>query len=616
MSVSKYKFPYKPRPRQLEVASEIQEALKTANVILEAPTGFGKTPVVIYSLLPFLDRGGRIVWAVRTGNETDRPIEEFRVFREKSNARFIAMSFRGKKDMCLLAKEFGETLDYSEVSYICSRERKRCPYYKRLEEGVDYSTLLSRGVLTYSEVYEWARKKKVCPYFLQRELLKVADVVSLSYNYVVDENLSWTIKGAFPLSQSILVVDEAHNLTQLNLGGDTVTEGTIERAKREAEELEARDMAEFIDKIQENVEKEFSSLGEEESQVFSPLKLIDGREEMIEKMKTLGEEVRDIRFREGKRPHSSLYHLANFLEEATSYEGERGVALIAEKIDGKIHLNIWDMRSSEILSNVWKKFRRVIFMSGTLSPIEAFAETIGVKNYKPISVPSPYDETNASVYIVKDLTTRGEELSQEMARKYVEAIGRVLERVKGNTAVFTASYRIQQKLLEAGLGETSQQKGYQVFVEKREMSGQEAGEILQEFKKLADEGKGLLVAPMGGRFAEGIDLPGKELVCVFLAGIPFEKPTVKTNLYISYYEELYGEGKGRLYAYIYPALRKASQAIGRALRSPRDQAVIILGDHRYNNYLPLLPDYVRELRQEISHTKLDHIQPPWERIRL
>jgi Rad3-related DNA helicases len=616
LSLSKYKFPYKPRPRQLEVASEIQETLKTANVILEAPTGFGKTPVVIYSLLPFLDRGGRIVWAVRTGNETDRPIEEFRVFREKSNARFIAMSFRGKKDMCLLAKEFGETLDYSEVSYICSRERKRCPYYKRLEEGVDYSTLLSRGVLTYSEVYEWARKKKVCPYFLQRELLKVADVVSLSYNYVVDENLSWTIKGSFPLSQSILVVDEAHNLTQLNLGGDTVTEGTIERAKREAEELEARDMAEFIDKIQENVEKEFSSLGEEESQVFSPLKLIDGRGEMIEKMKTLGEEVRDMRFREGKRPHSSLYHLANFLEEATSYEGERGVALIAEKIDGKIHLNIWDMRSSEILSSVWKKFRRVIFMSGTLSPIEAFAETIGVKNYKPISVPSPYDETNASVYIVKDLTTRGEELSQEMARKYVEAIGKVLERVKGNTAVFTASYRIQLKLLEAGLRETSQQKGYQVFVEKRDMSGQEAGEVLQEFKKLADEGKGLLVAPMGGRFAEGIDLPGKELVCVFLAGIPFEKPTVKTNLYISYYEELYGEGKGRLYAYIYPALRKASQAIGRALRSPRDQAVIILGDHRYNNYLSLLPDYVRELRQEISHTELDHIKPPWERIKL
>jgi hypothetical protein len=68
----------------------------------------------------------------------DRSLEEFRVFREKSNARLIAISFRGKKDICLLAKEFGEILDYSEVSYICSRERKRCPYYKRLEEGARY----------------------------------------------------------------------------------------------------------------------------------------------------------------------------------------------------------------------------------------------------------------------------------------------------------------------------------------------------------------------------------------------------------------------------------------------------------------------------------------------
>jgi DNA excision repair protein ERCC-2 len=616
LSLAKYKFPYKPRPRQLEVASQIREALKSGNVVLEAPTGFGKTPVVIYSLLPFLDRGGRVVWAVRTGNETDRPVEEFRVFREKSGAGFVAVSFRGKRDMCLLAKRFSEALDYSEVSYICSRERKKCPYYRKLEEGIDYSELLRRGVLTYREVFEWSGKRGVCPYFLQRELLKVADVVSLSYNYVVDENLLWTIKGVFPLNQSVLVVDEAHNLTQLNLGGDTVTEGTIARARSEAAELGDGDVSSFLEKMQEKVLSEFSSLGEEESQVFSPSELIDGRDEMLERMLNLGEAVRDRRFREGKRPHSSLYHLANFLGRALEYEGERGVALLAEKLDGKIHLNIWDMRSSEILSAVWKKFKRVVFISGTLSPLEAFAETIGIKNYKAMSTPSPYDETNASVYVVKDLTTRGEELSAEMAESYVEAIGKVLDRVRGNTAVFTASYRVQQRLLEAGLGEASQEKGYSLFIERRDMSGQEAGEMLEEFKKASTAGRGLLVAPMGGRFAEGVDLPGRELVCVFLVGIPFEKPTVKTNLYISYYEELYGEGKGRLYAYIYPALRKASQAIGRALRSPRDQAVIVLGDYRYNNYLVLLPDYVRELRQEISYKDLNRIQPPWERIKL
>lgn len=617
MVAGRYAFPYKPRRHQLEVAEKIVELLKRGNVVLEAPTGFGKTPVVIYALLPFMERGGRVVWAVRTGSETDRPVEEFRVFREKSGARFIAVGLRGKKDMCLLAGERGGQLDYSEVSYICSRERRRCKYYRRLQEGVDYSELLERGALTYRDVFEWARREGVCPYFLQRELLKVADLVALSYNYVVDEDLSWTLRGAFPTSQSILVVDEAHNLQELNLGGDTVTEGTIARAKEEAAEMGDEEVYGFVEALEAKVREKYGSLPEEGSEVFRAEDLLDGfDEDIIEKTLRLGELVREKRYRSGARPRSSAHHLAEFLRKAVDLEGVKGIALIAEKVDGRVHLNIWDMRSGEILSGVWRRFRRVIFMSGTLSPIEAFAETVGLSDYTPVTVPSPYDETNASVYLVKDLTTRGEELSEEMAERYVSAVGRVLGRVKRNSAVFTASYRVLQRLLEAGLKEEAERLGYEVVVERRDMSGQEAGAALEKFKNLAAEGRGLLLAPMGGRFAEGADFPGEELMCVFLAGIPFEKPTTKTNLYIKYYEELYGPEKGRLYAYVYPALRRASQAIGRALRSPRDQAVIVLGDSRYRNYMGLLPDYVRELAVEVKSQDLDSVEPPWEKIKL
>ena len=59
-----------------------------------------------------------------------------------------------------------------------------------------------------------------------------------------------------------------------------------------------------------------------------------------------------------------------------------------------------------------------------------------------------------------------------------------------------------------------------------------------------------------------------------------------------YYQELYGAEKGYFYGYVLPALRRASQAIGRALRSLDDRAVIVCGDWRYANYLDLLPDYV------------------------
>ncbi|MEM4639759.1 MAG: DEAD/DEAH box helicase family protein, partial [Thermofilum sp.] len=71
--MSSSSFPYTPRKHQLEVSKEISRELRRRNVILEAPTGFGKTPVVIHALLPYLEKGYRVVWAVRTGSETDRP---------------------------------------------------------------------------------------------------------------------------------------------------------------------------------------------------------------------------------------------------------------------------------------------------------------------------------------------------------------------------------------------------------------------------------------------------------------------------------------------------------------------------------------------------------------
>lgn len=611
-------FPYKPRRHQLEVAEVISSRLARENVVLEAPTGFGKTPVVIYALLPFLKRGGRVVWAVRTGSETDRPVEEFKVFREKVGVKFVALSLRGKRDMCLLASEkFGEHLDYAEVSYICNRERSRCPYYRRLREGVDLQPFVDAGALTYSEVYERARRIGVCPYFLQRELLKVADIVSLSYNYVVDERLGWSIRSVFPFREAVLVVDEAHNLQELNLSGDTITEGTIERALAEALEVGEEGVAGLVDHVRRGVAERFGHLREEESELFDPLDLLpEGGEELLEEALRAGERVREQRFRDGRRPQSSLHHFASFFQSAVESRGVEGVALIAERVGGRLHLSIWDMRAGEILRGVWRQFKRVIFMSGTLSPVEAFAETVGLDEYYPIEVPSPYDETNASVYLVSDLTTRGEELGREMAERYVDAVARTLRRVRRNTAVFTASYRVQSELVESGLLDAAREAGYEVFLERRDMSGVEAAEALRGFKSLAREGRGLLVAPMGGRFAEGADYPGEELMCVFLVGIPFEKPTTKTKLYIEYYQKLYGEEKGRLYAYVYPAIRRASQALGRALRGPRDQAVIVLGDHRYRQYMGLLPDYVRELAKPITHEELDKIEPPWERVRL
>ncbi|RLE51092.1 MAG: hypothetical protein DRJ20_02615 [Candidatus Methanomethylicota archaeon] len=296
---------------------------------------------------------------------------------------------------------------------------------------------------------------------------------------------------------------------------------------------------------------------------------------------------------------------------ALSLVGVDGISFIAERDGENLKLNIWDMRASEILGERWLLFNRCIFCSGTLEPIEAFAETIGLNNYAKIKVPNIYRKENVKVYIVTGLTTRGEELIDEMAERYVKAIRDFLEIVQVNSAIFTASYRIQSRLFERGLSEEIEKLGYQMFVERRGVSGPESKDILEKFKEASKAGNGVLVAPIGGRFAEGADFPGEELQAIFLVGIPFEKPTTRTRLYIDYYSSIYGNEKGRFYAYILPALRRASQALGRAIRSLDDKAVLVLADNRYLGYLDILPDFIKDWHVKIHYTKIKTINTPW-----
>ena len=72
--------------------------------------------------------------------------------------------------------------------------------------------------------------------------------------------------------------------------------------------------------------------------------------------------------------------------------------------------------------------------------------------------------------------------------------------------------------------------------------------------------------------------------------------TTKTALFIDYYQKIYGPKRGRYLAYVVPALRKASQSLGRVIRSSEDWGIFVLGDERYSrvSYFRLLPEFVGE----------------------
>ncbi|RLE87478.1 MAG: hypothetical protein DRJ49_06370 [Thermoprotei archaeon] len=598
-------FPYTPRIGQEDLIDFLEERLKRRDkyIIIQAATGFGKTPVVLATLLPYVELDYKILWTVRTGNEADRPIEELKTIVDKTGIEVFGFSFRGKSDMCLLARDMFKTAAYEDATYVCSRMRKKCKYYSNyIKRRFDISLLAYKPIL-YSEILKYGSEEGICPYMLQYYLLDYADVVAMSYNYILREEIGKFFRYRLNFRRAILVVDEAHNLQNINLYSDRITLGTVERAIKECEENDYSRLIEYLKILRSRMlemYKEIRSKGEED-RLFSPEdfnEILDYA--LLEDMKRKGESIRRKMLDRGKRPRSSLHHLARFWLSVLELFEVNGIAFIANVERDNLILEIWDMRSGEILSDIWPQFRCVIFMSGTMKPIDAFAETVGLNTYNHIIIPSHYAKERVRSMVLTGITTRGEHLSESMRRRYIDVIKTFVKMLNVNKAVFTASYRVQEELIEAGLLDEIANYG-ELFIEQRGMRGDEARRLLDEFKKRGHgERDGILVAPMGGRFAEGADFPGEELEAIILVGIPFDRVTARTRKYIEYYESLYGGEKGRYYAYIVPALRRASQAMGRALRSEEDKVLIVAADERYRKYLNLLPDYFTNSCVQVS----------------
>ena len=570
-------FPYKVRSEQRELIDFVYKNVYEKNLCIDATTGFGKTSCILAALLPHKKR---IVWAVRTGNESDRPVEELKIINEKGGRRFFGLSYRGKKDMCLLAQN--PDMDHESAKFFCRKKMGKCSYYKHLS---DFS-FSPEGPMLYSEIMRTASREGVCPYYLQRNLLKFATVVGLSYNYVLSD-ASLSLQSFFPFRESFLVVDEAHNLEQtfLNLNSTSITIRGVGRAVDELQRVEhtgkAHDFLQLLLKTMEEMEGE--------SRIDADFFLGCLHEDGVHaELRGCGEHIREMELENGRIPRSSLSHVGEFFEGVVDKGGEKGVAVMAD--EGRVEL--YDMRTASLLGKRWKEFISCVFCSGTLAPIDGFAEIAGLENFDERTSVLPLSDRNVEGYIIDGISTRGESLSTTMVNRYVKAISVFLDTAR-KSAVFCSSYRIMDTLMKGGLDTVIEQKGIEPFVERRDMGGGDARSLLEEFRISRD---GCLIANAQGRFSEGIDLPNGALEAVFIAGVPFERMTLKTRIRIDYFVGLYGKEKGMYYSYVVPAVRKTSQAMGRALRGSEDKATIFCGDERYArpDIFELLPLYFRE----------------------
>jgi DNA excision repair protein ERCC-2 len=625
-------FPYTSvRPRQDQFIKTIFDAVEDRrSVLIEGSNGLGKTISAISACLPTaVEKDLKILYVSRTHRQHDRVIEELRAVFKKHHVSGI--SLRGRNQMCLNNLAVKNAFDAKSLMEACEllKAQGKCPYHKAPEEQTYEYLQLQQQIATRpykaSEIQKVCRRKGVCPYELVKAALSDVKVVALSYLYIFDP----VIRTAFlknldsQLQKTILIVDEAHNLpeTAIDIASSSLSLFVIKQAEFEAIKYENKQIEAFasffreeIEKLAENINREQIISAESIIEIIQKHGSIANPRDFFEQMHEVGSSIRRNLLAEGKNPRSYIHGMSEFLLRWLETIGDDSFVNIASSYFTKdkaktAKLEIVALDPAKVTAPVFSYTYSNIIMSGTLQPLEAYARITRLpENTVPCVVPSPFPKEHILSLVCCGVSTAMEKRTPTMYQTMIERINEVVQNTPANTGVFTASFGVLNALITEGL-ETALDKP--LFHEHRGMSSKANEKIVAEFKACGEGDGAVFLGVQGGRTSEGVDFPGNQMNSVIIVGVPYAEPTPRVKAQISYYETCFPK-LGREYGYVLPAMKKASQAAGRPVRTLEDWGAIIFLDYRFatsycrsflpswiSNEMKVLPPSDKILAQEI-----------------
>ena len=624
------KLPYTLRRNQQEIIDTIKKGLNSKNpLVIEAPTGSGKTFTSLASALPFaLDNDCRIIYCVRTNSQQDQVIRELKEFKKSGN-NISAVAIQGRQSMCPQQKEDNELAksNWSEKSKICKSLKMQskigeagCPYYRKLLRPTkrlfaDWSS----EIYNAEEFTSNAEKEGLCPYELNKLLLKKAHVVIVPYVYFFEDFIRKYLLGWMDVSidKIVTIVDEAHNLPDWSrdAASDYLSIDTLRRASKESEKFglllgDGSPPSFFLDLVEsalKSLGEYHISEGEEEGLLPSHIVSLDSEvptfetemmsfgkmtlyrlKQQASDLSQMGQLIRQTLLEKGKRPRSYLGTVGDFLCRWLDSIESHSIRLVGKK-PLRLEKVCLDPR---VMTGFLEEAAGVIMMSGTLSPLGMFRDLIGLK---PESILEKYGsifpKENRLIRYVSDVTTSYRELKNnpKVWIQLIDKLESIISKFNGNIALFFPSY----KILESALNELKLSKPIY-----KEYSGMNQEELMNTVESFKSDSGSVLAGVMGGRLAEGIDYPDTSLEMAIIVGVPYPAPGVRQEALQHYFDVCFN-GKGWQYAVESPALRKMLQAAGRVIRSENDKGMIIITDGRAGKFSDNIPDL--ELSNNIIH---------------
>jgi len=578
-------FPFPTvRPVQREAIAAIEETLAAGrHLLLAAPTGVGKTAAALFPAVKrALADGRRVVFLTAKTLQQQLAVE---TLARMQRGEWRSIQLRAKARMCANR----EVICHEEYC-----EHARDYGLKLAQRGVLPALLSFAPHLDPDRIYEVAHAAEVCPFEVSLELLRECTAVVCDYNYVFDPAIGLLGLGAGgELEDTLLVVDEAHNLVDRARGyySPRLEAAAVLRA-RELVRGHRHKVCRDLDEV----------LGELEALIVGTVRQALPERPGVARVDLDARDLTDLRLALDAQvaPYFTfkrnvdlwlaedpvvavLLALARLSELAQ--DGGKELVPLAERAAGPEPaevLRIECLDAARFLKPLLASSAGCVAMSATLEPFEFYRDLLGFQADRTdtLALPSPFPPENRLVVAVDEVDTTYRERSRHYGR-IAELVAELAPPGRNALALFPSYAFLREVASRISIG------GHRVEIQRGDDTDRARRDILARLR--ANREPALLLAVLGGVFAEGVDYPGEMLseVMVVSPALPLVGP--ERELLKAYYAEQYE--RGFEYAYLIPGMRRVVQAAGRLIRSEQDRGAIVLICKRFlrEPYVSMLP---------------------------
>jgi DNA excision repair protein ERCC-2 len=367
-----------------------------------------------------------------------------------------------------------------------------------------------------------------------------------------------------------VLIDEAHNLVERSreMYSATITETLIKQLDKATKKGSSKTFRGCVNKLVKTLQTLMADVQEPqlvkvESRLLNQLDkfLLEAQLEMRTKRMSLPDEAMDAYFK--------ILRFFRLRELVGDHYRDWG----SQENDGW-QLTFYCLDPSRYLNAITKKIHSVVFFSATLAPLDYYLPMLGAEPHDArFILPSPFPRENFKVMVTSHVNTT----LKKRANTYVEValyLERLVEGKLGNYLIFFPSYQY----LEAVKSHLHLGKDTVVIAQSKDMSLLDRQTFLNQFT-IMPTNTTVGLAVLGGIFSEGIDLVGDRLIGVGIVSVGLPQLSFARDL-IAEFQSAQGH-HGFTFSYVYPAINKVLQAMGRVIRSETDRGVALLIDERF-----------------------------------